>query len=73
MVTRELIKEELEKVPKENLGILFKIVKALEEPTGGQDGDEGWPEFVAATYGSLAGAPMERGDQGDYDSRLPLE
>ncbi len=30
---------------------------------------DGWKHFVADTYGCMADAPIERGDQGSYERR----
>jgi hypothetical protein len=51
-VTKELIKLEVDKVREEYLGLLYRVVKALEEPSL-RDGEESWQQFIAATYGSL--------------------
>jgi len=73
MVTKELIKTEVDKVRDENLEALYAIVKALEEPEPAPGGEESWQQFVASTYGSLADAPIERGAQGQFEARAPLE
>jgi hypothetical protein len=74
VITKELIKSEIDNVRDEYLGALYRIVKALEEP--GRPGvserrghEASWVQFVAETYGSLANAPIERGDQGEYEVR----
>lgn len=79
MITKELLKAEIDKVPEENLGVLYKIVKALEEPReksdqGARGGDAtAWKAWIAETYGSTADAPLERGEQGSYEVREPFE
>jgi hypothetical protein len=73
MVTKELIKSEIDKVQDEYLGVLYKIIKSLEEPSEAKDNRESWSQFVEATYGSFAGAPIERGEQGGYEARVPFE
>jgi hypothetical protein len=35
MVTKDLLKAEIDKVPEEHLGVLYRIVRALEEPAEG--------------------------------------
>ena len=69
VITKELIKSEIDNVQDEYLGALYRIVKALGEPdrqaSREQEEDEAsWIQFIAETYGSLANAPIERGDQG---------
>jgi hypothetical protein len=70
VITKELLKAEIDKVPEENLGVLYKIVKALENPgeeTSARYQAEdaaSWKAWVAETYGSTADAPIERGEPG---------
>lgn len=73
-VTKELLKAEIEKVPEEHLGVLFRIVQALEEPPAARSETAAdWKAWVDKHYGSFADAPIERGEQGDYEVREPLE
>jgi hypothetical protein len=76
MITKELLKTEIDNVPEENLGVLFKIIKALEEPalaTGSAfESQAQWTAFIAETFGSTGDAPLERGEQGSYEVREPL-
>jgi hypothetical protein len=62
VITKDLLKAEIDKVPEENLGVLYKIVKALEEPQEDRskpvDAAE-WKAWIAETYGSMADAPIE--------------
>jgi hypothetical protein len=76
-VTREMVKSEIDKVQEEYLGVLLRIVNALEPAAGREarktEDQRSWEEFIAETYGSFAGDPIERGDQGNYEVRLPFE
>ena len=76
MITKELLKTEIDNVPEENFGVLYKIIKALEEPAGKKEStfqsQAEWRAFIAATYGSTSDAPLERGEQGSYEEREPL-
>ena len=75
MVTKELLKSEIEKVQDQYLGVLYRIIKALEEPGSGNRKTDtaGWKAFISETYGSMAESPIERGPQGDFDPRaVPL-
>lgn len=76
MITKDLIKTEIDKVPDENLGVLYRIVKALEEPASPREhaveSRAEWRAFIAETYGSTAEAPIERGEQGGYEVREPF-
>ncbi|HKI03977.1 MAG TPA: hypothetical protein VKK31_18495 [Thermoanaerobaculia bacterium] len=78
MITKKLLKEEIDKVPDEHLGVLYRIVKALEEPDRASDAEvrkqeTSWKAWINETYGSTADAPIERGDQGSYEVREPFE
>ena len=76
MITRNLIKEEIDQVQEKHLEVLYRIVKALENPSNSDElspditsPNANWEEFIKATYGSLADDPIERGEQGQYDAR----
>ena len=79
MITKALLKAEIDKVPEQNLGVLYKIVKALEdprdEPSSGvhEEDAASWKAWIAESYGSMGDAPIERGEQGSYEVREPLE
>jgi hypothetical protein len=76
VITKDLVKSEIDKVPEENLGVLFRIVKALEEPTQvmvGESDEIAWKTSIAEAYGSTSDALLERGPQGSYEAREPLE
>jgi len=86
LITKELLKAEIDRIPDEYLEILYKILKALETPTKEKMSHEAgftrqlvsigrldWHRFIAETYGSLADAPIQRGDQGKFEKREALE
>jgi hypothetical protein len=73
VISKDLLKAEIDKVPEEHLGVLYKIVKALEEPAGEKVDDVSWTAFISETYGSMADAPIERPEQGRFEIRDPLE
>ncbi len=75
MITKELLKAEIEKVQDQYLGVLYRIIKALEEVplAAAPNSDQGtWKTFVAETFGSMAESPIERGPQGSLESREPI-
>ncbi|MFY9822167.1 MAG: hypothetical protein WAM82_12350 [Thermoanaerobaculia bacterium] len=76
MITKDLLKTEIDNVPEENLGVLLKIIKALEEPVRAPqstfESRAQWLAFIADTFGSTSDAPLERGEQGSYEVREPL-
>jgi hypothetical protein len=86
MVTREHLKQEIDRVQESYLDILFRIIQAFEHasppkgrnilPTSSElpnDAPLKWHAFIEATYGSLASDPIERGDQGTYEVREPIQ
>ena len=74
MITRELVKAEIDKVQDRYLEVIYRIIKALVGPpelimeTPQQEASN-WHQFIEETYGSLADAPIERGEQGQYEIR----
>ena len=82
MVTRDILKGEIDKVREEYLTALYNIIKVFELPVGTvvtssdveannatkiQKSD--WNDFIAETYGCLEDDPLERGQQGEYEIR----
>jgi len=60
----------------EYLEILYRIIKALEIPVSEVtehleiiNKQSEWHNFIQETYGCLADAPIERGEQGKYEVR----
>jgi len=75
---KEQIKHQVDKVGDEHLGVLYRIILALEEPTKGPprpelDGAVSWSQFISEMYGSTADAPLERWPEGVFEERLALE
>ncbi len=80
MINREILKSEIDKVPKEYYGVLFNILKSIKSTKRYQrknlsksnqaDSDNlNWLKFITQTYGSLSDSPIERGMQGSFESR----
>lgn len=79
MITKELLKSEIDKVQDKYLEALYQIIGAFEMPrrietiawpnSTAQGGELNWHEFIKATYGSLAEAPITRGEQGHNTRR----
>jgi hypothetical protein len=62
-ITKEQIKSEVDKVRDEYLGVLYRIILALEEPAKAPSHRElgeaaGWSQFLSEMYGSTADAPL---------------
>jgi hypothetical protein len=75
MISRELLKAEIDKVKSEYLELLHGIIKLLESDlSAGEAGTApDWHDFVANAYGCLADAPILRGEQGRYENREAIE
>ncbi|MCK5056920.1 MAG: hypothetical protein KAT34_09715 [Candidatus Aminicenantes bacterium] len=83
MITRHVIKKEIDKVQEEYLDMLYKIVKVFENSTKFTNfeieklkKDEEvmeWHRFVDQYAGCLADDRIERGDQGKFEIREKLE
>ena len=76
MITRHLLKREIDKVRDEHLTALYIIIKAFKLPAGESifDADAArsetglnWERFIQETYGCLQDDPIERGSQGEYE------
>ena len=86
MITREVIKSEIDKVQDGYLEILYRIIQALMQPletvmvtshsTMNAQNDAqsvAWHHFIEQTFGCLADDPIERGEQGEYEIREAIE
>ena len=69
MVTKELIKTEIDKVQDEYLEALYRIVLALRITLSPSEPIPSWPVFIQKTYGCFADDPIERGNQGVSEIR----
>ena len=82
MITRERLKEEIDKVQDSYLDVIFHIVQSFEcappiqnfntrssSPKSSENALKKWHAFVESTYGILASDPIERGSQGKYEVR----
>ncbi len=79
MITRERLKEEIDKVQDSYLDVIFYIVQSFEyapplqnfdaHPKSSENTMKKWHDFVEKTYGILASDPIERGAQGEYEVR----
>ncbi len=86
IVSKEVLKAEIDKVQDEYLDALYRIIKAFEYPpdpvyiekleedkTPTQQSRSEWLDFVDQTYGCLADNPIQRGEQGAYEIREAIE
>lgn len=81
MVTKELVKAEIEKLNDDYILVLYKIIKALESLTSNdylkgiskKDKSLEWHQFINETYGCLSESPIERGIQGEFEVREEIK
>jgi hypothetical protein len=82
VVTKALLKKEIDNVQEEYLLPLYKIIKTFEhsddfdefklEREKKERKKEDWIKFINKFAGCLADTPIERGDQGNFDAREEL-
>jgi hypothetical protein len=84
LVTRTLLKQEIDRVREEHLTALYNIIKVFELPAGTlvSDAEDGtadtpdglnWEKFIKETYGCLKKDPIERGSQDEFELREAIE
>ncbi len=86
MITRERLKQKIDRVEDGYLDILFDIVQTFEyapplqrydarfpSPKSSDNILAEWHAFVEKTYGILASDPIERGEQGTYEVREAIQ
>ncbi len=60
MTIRDRVKAGLDKVDDEYLGVVERMLAALEGPSRQGEAQASWSDFLDSTYGSMADAPIER-------------
>jgi hypothetical protein len=81
MITKEILKAEIDKIQDQYLEAVYRIIKAFEHiPSPKQDPaphapkkNEEWHSFIEKTYGCLADDPIERGYQGKFEIREEID
>ncbi len=86
MISKEVLKAAIDRVPDEYLEILYRILKAFDIPVTKKTLNDSstaqqaqatvdldWQQFIKETYGSLSDAPIQRGDQGKFELREAME
>lgn len=79
MISKELLKREIDNVQDEYLIPLYKIIKTFEYPDDldniefeEEEEDQGkkeWLKFIDKFAGCLSDTPIERGEQGNFETR----
>lgn len=84
MITRDIVKAEIDRVQEKYLAYLYKMIKGFNKSSASavqlsatpiQDSTNklDWDNFIKSTYGSLAEDPIARGDQGQFEVREGIE
>lgn len=77
MISRKTLKAEIDKVQDKYLEALHKIIQAFEKPEKRDALQQAqrleWRQFIDETYGCLADAPIDRGEQGEFESRVDIK
>ena len=72
MITKEVLKAEIDKVQDGYLDILYDVIKAFERQPSLQPDEDAWNTFLEKFAGCFTETPIERGIQGTYEQREPL-
>ena len=86
MITKKIIKAEIDKIQERYFEILYQVIKAFEisserdiSKTENSDANavretskQKWYEFIEKTYGCLRDDPIERGKQGSFEIRKEI-
>ncbi len=81
MITRQKIKDEIDKIKDDDLLIIYRILQTLVKtpsltPLGKQDEsnqETSWIKFIDKMYGCLSDDPIKRGKQDEFEIRDTLE
>jgi len=73
IITKDILKAEIDKIQDGYLEILYRIIQAFIKPLDivpmSTSKTTEWQNFINQTYGCLADDPIERPDQGEYEVR----
>ena len=83
MISKKIIKAEINKIQDSYIEILYRIIKAFEinykeDLLNNQNSNrtykkkKKWHDFINETYGCLTNATIERGKQGKYEIRTEI-
>ena len=84
MISRALLKSEIDKVKAEYLDLLYRIIKAFENSASKEDAvstsesydfsrNLDWRSFIDKTYGCMADSQISRGEQGIAERREEIK
>ena len=73
MLKIEELLQEMEQLPTaEKWRLVMRMLRLLEQEQLSSPAPSDWPQFLLETYGSLRDTPIQRWDQGEYETREPM-
>ena len=78
VITKDILKQEIDRIQEEYVDILYDVIKAFERParqvpSTHPSSHEQWEAFLDKFAGCFAEAPLCRGKQGTYEVRDTLQ
>ena len=79
VITKDILKREIDHIQDQYIETLYTVIKAFEYPNIRQPSstvpstDEQWSAFLDQFAGACAEAPLQRGEQGQYEERERLQ
>ena len=77
-ITKDMLKHEIDHIQDQYIDVLYMVIKAFEYPAIQKSSPHApateaqWHAFLDKWAGSCADAPLQRGDQGQYEEREAL-
>lgn len=77
-ITKEMLKYEIDHIQDQYIDALYMVIKAFEYPAIHQTSPQiptteaQWKTFLDRCAGSCADAPLQRGEQGEFEQREAL-
>jgi len=77
-ITKDMLKHEIDHIQDQYIDVLYMIIKAFEYPAiqkvpaHSPTTEAQWHAFLDRCAGSCADAPLQRGEQGQYEKRDAL-
>lgn len=78
VITKEILKQEIDYIQDEYIDVLYTVIKAFEHPVRKTSptpplSHDHWATFLEKFAGSFADTSLQRGEQGTYEVRDTLQ
>ena len=84
MITINILKAQIDRIPYEYIGVIYRIIQIFENITDDTNDNkmkpynqtydkEEWLEFIKDTYGCLKDDPIQRWEQGEFEIRETIQ